>query len=92
VGQLATVRGKVANVSATNTGSITFIDFAGSDRRRFTAIVRKDRLADVAAQFAGDLNAGIVGKTVEIRGKLEFYKDTPEIVVTRADQINVLAE
>jgi endonuclease/exonuclease/phosphatase family metal-dependent hydrolase len=90
IGQIATIRGKVSRIGATNSGSITFVDFDGTDRRGFTAIIRKDRFAEVAGPFAGDLNAGIAGKTVEVRGKLELFKDAPQIVISRADQIAVV--
>jgi endonuclease/exonuclease/phosphatase family metal-dependent hydrolase len=92
VGKIAAVRGKVAKVAASNTGSITFIDFEGGDRKRFTAIVRRDRLGDVSAPFGGDLAAGLTGKTVEIRGAVELYRQTPEIVLTQADQIAVIPD
>jgi len=89
VGRIASIHGKVSQIGATNNGSVTFIDFEGTDRRRFTAIIRRDRLTDIAASFGGDLNTGITGKMVTVRGKVELYKETPQVAITRADQITV---
>jgi endonuclease/exonuclease/phosphatase family metal-dependent hydrolase len=89
VGQIATVRGKVSRVGASESGSITFINFSGNDRGKFVAIVRKDRLTDVATAFGGDLQS-LAEKTVEVRGTIELYKNTPEIVVGQADQLRLV--
>ncbi len=92
VGHIATVRGKVSEIGATNSGSITFIDFEGTSRRKFTAIVRKENVRDVTTGHGGDLRAALVGKTVVMRGKLELYKETPQIEITKPDQITVVPE
>jgi len=90
-GQMATVQGKVSRVGATDTGSITFINFSGNDRGKFVAIVRKERLPDVAAAFGGDLQA-LAGKNVEIRGTVELFRNTPQIAITQPDQIRVISQ
>jgi hypothetical protein len=87
-GQTATVQGKVSRVGATETGSITFINFTGNDRGKFVAIVRKERLSEVAAAFGGDLQS-LSGKTVEIHGKVELFRNSPQIVINQADQLRI---
>jgi endonuclease/exonuclease/phosphatase family metal-dependent hydrolase len=90
VGQTAAVQGTVSRVGATESGSITFINFTGNDRGKFVAIVRKERLTDVAAAFGGDLQS-LAGKTVEVHGTIELYRNTPEIVVGQPDQLRAVA-
>lgn len=90
-GQTATVQGKVSRVGATDTGSITFINFAGNDRGKFVAIVRKDRLADVAAPFGGNLQS-LAGKTIELRGTIELFKNAPQIEIRQRDQLKVVGQ
>jgi hypothetical protein len=92
VGQIATVRGKVSQVDSTTSGSITFIDFEGTNRRRFTAIIRREKLENIRGQFGGDLSAAVTGKTVELSGKLQLYKETPEIILTKAEQLKIVPE
>lgn len=90
-GQTATVQGKVSRVGATDTGSITFINFAGNDRGKFVAIVRKDRLVDVAAPFGGSLQS-LAGKTIELKGTIELFKNAPQIEIRQADQLRVVGQ
>lgn len=90
-GQTATVQGKVSRVGATDTGSITFINFSGNDRGKFVAIVRKDRLADVSAPFGGSLQS-LAGKTIELRGTIELFRNAPQIEVRQADQLRIVGQ
>jgi endonuclease/exonuclease/phosphatase family metal-dependent hydrolase len=89
-GAVATIQGKISRIGATESGSITFINVNGNDRGKFVAIVRKDRLPDVAAAFGGDLQT-LVEKTVEIRGKIELFRNAPQIAITQADQMRIVA-
>ena len=78
VGKNATVRGKISQVGQTKTASVTFINFEGNARGQLVVIVKKEHLATLSAAFGGSLES-LVGKTVEIRGEVILYKDTPEI-------------
>ena len=88
-GQRVTVRGKVQNVGATPNGSIQFINFAGNDRGQFVAIVRKEHQDKVAAEFGGDLKAGLTGREVEITGEIVLFNKTPQIAIAEGSQITV---
>ena len=89
VGNVATVRGKVSGVGATKTASITFINFAGNKRDQFVVIVKKDNLASVAEPFGGKLDS-LTGKTIEVRGEIFLYKETPEIEIRSAADLRVV--
>jgi len=91
IGRIVTVKGKVSRIGATNNGSITFINFAGNDRDQFVAIVRRDQLSIVAGELGGDLQS-LNGKTVELKGKIDLYRNTPQIAITEPSQIRVISE
>jgi endonuclease/exonuclease/phosphatase family metal-dependent hydrolase len=90
VGKLATVQGSVARFGLSNTGGLTFINFAGTERGQFTAIIRKENLARASGAFGGDLPAALLGKTVQVRGKISLFQETPQIDITRADQLTLV--
>jgi endonuclease/exonuclease/phosphatase family metal-dependent hydrolase len=89
IGKNAVVKGKVSQVGSTKTGTMTFINFEGSARGQFVAIVKKDFLPGVAAVVGGDI-ASLVGKTVEVKGELIVYKDTQEIELRSASDIKIV--
>jgi endonuclease/exonuclease/phosphatase family metal-dependent hydrolase len=89
VGKNATIRGKVSQVGQTKTASMTFINFEGNSRTQFVAIVRKDHLATIAAQFGGKFDS-LAGKTIEVRGEVILYKATPEIELRAPEDIRVV--
>ncbi|MGH8046600.1 MAG: hypothetical protein ACREKL_05100 [Chthoniobacterales bacterium] len=86
-GQTATVEGKVTRIGATASGGITFINMAPGVNG-FVAVVFKSNMD----AFPNGLDE-YKGKTLQVTGKIEFYKDTtPQIVVRTADQIKVVAD
>jgi endonuclease/exonuclease/phosphatase family metal-dependent hydrolase len=89
VGKNATIRGKVSQVGQTKTASVTFINFEGNARTQFIAIVKKDHLASISAAFGGKLDS-LAGKTVEVRGEVFLYKETPEIELRAPADIRVV--
>ncbi len=89
IGRNVTVRGKISQIGATKTGSMTFINFEGSARGNFVVILKKDYLGRVAGAFGGDIK-NLQGKTVEVRGELIIYKNTPEIELRSETEIRVL--
>ena len=91
VGKIATVKGRVQNVSSTNTSSIYFINFAGNARGGFVGIVRKDNHDALVKALGGELSGALAGKDIELRGEVVLFKDAPQIVITSASQITVTA-
>lgn len=89
IGKNVTIKGKVSQVGATKTGSMTFINFEGSARGNFVLVLKKDYLARVAGAFGGDIK-NLQGKTVEVRGELILYRETPEIELRSETEIRVL--
>jgi hypothetical protein len=83
IGQLATVVGVVDNVHQSRSNMI-FIDIGGAyPNNAFSAVV----LAKDVGKFPNLLP--LKGKRVGISGKIEIYRNKPEIVLQRADQLKM---
>jgi DNA/RNA endonuclease YhcR with UshA esterase domain len=89
VGKTVKITGQVQSVSQTNTGSIEFINFKGNARGQFVAIVKKDHQTAVAAAFASDLKGALEGKAVEVTGTVVLFQQTPQIEVTKPEQVRL---
>jgi DNA/RNA endonuclease YhcR with UshA esterase domain len=84
-GQIATVTGELTAVGATDSGSITFLNFSkGTDG--FVAIVKKRELSMFPDGF-DDLK----GKRISVTGTILIYRDaTPQIELSSPSQIEVV--
>jgi hypothetical protein len=87
-GKEATVHGKVADVFKSNRSGIMLVNFEGA-KRDFVGLIEKDNVEALNAGFSGDVKAALVGKTVTIIGPIKIYKDKPEVVISKPEQINV---
>lgn len=81
VGEEATVTGKVSGVSTIGSG-MTFVNFGG---RSFTAVARPGTVDP-------EVLKGYEGKTVEVTGMIELFKDSPQIVLKSAEDIGLPGE
>jgi endonuclease/exonuclease/phosphatase family metal-dependent hydrolase len=84
VGQVAFVAGKVINVN--RAGRVTFVNFDEQRPARFTAVIFAENLAN----FPKPPQEMYEGQIVRVRGTVSLFKDQPQIVVTKPDQIEVL--
>lgn len=81
-GDFVTVEGFVRNVHTARSGSATFIDLDGVyPDNPFSAVIFADDMARV-----GDVG-NLMGRTVDITGKIRIYRGRPEIVVSTGKQI-----
>lgn len=78
-----TVTGKVAQVTVLKTVTFLNLDKPHPDSP-FTVVIFHQH-----SQFYGDANA-LKGKTIEIKGKIKNYKDSPEIVLDNTNQLTVI--
>jgi hypothetical protein len=79
--QTVTVRGRVAEVHVTRTGTI-FLDFdARFPNNDFTGVIFRED----AAKFQG--LERLAGQTVDLTGRVQLYRDKPEIVLHSTSQI-----
>jgi endonuclease/exonuclease/phosphatase family metal-dependent hydrolase len=84
IGQVAFVAGKVINVNTA--GRITFVNFDDQRPARFSGVIFEDSLGN----FPKTPKEMYEGKIVRISGRVSVFKDQPQIVVTKPDQIKVL--
>jgi DNA/RNA endonuclease YhcR with UshA esterase domain len=84
VGQLVTVSGRVEGVYVRTSSGATFINFgAPYPNHVLNAVIFKGKRA---------LFPGVdswKGKTVEVTGKVQLYKDKPEIILNTPVQVTV---
>jgi endonuclease/exonuclease/phosphatase family metal-dependent hydrolase len=85
VGQTAYVSGKVVDVNTLNSG-ITFINFDDQRPARFVAVIFKENLGNFPRPPAETYK----GKIVRIYGTVSLFKNNPQIVVSKPDQIEIL--
>ncbi len=90
-GQTVTVEGEVAKANWTKENKRFFIDFKGIDRDKGLTVTAagKDK-EKLDAGFDGDIAAKLKGAKVRITGKLEKYKDKPEIIILGPEQITIV--
>lgn len=83
VGQSVAVKGTVAKVSVSGSGT-TYLNFGGTfPNQTFTAVI----FASDAAAFSNPKQWE--GKRVIAKGKVELYKGKPEIVLHKASQLSL---
>lgn len=86
VGEVATVCGLVASTkyAPQSIGAPTFLDFGGTyPNAAFTALI----LGSDRAKF-GDPEKTLQGKEVCVRGEIRVYQGTPQVILTRPDQLD----
>ena len=86
VGKEALISGKVIRVG--NSGRVNFLNFDTQRPHRFTGIVFGENLE----HFPKSLEEMYRGKIVRIRGFVTLYKNQPQIVISRPEQIEILDE
>ena len=89
LGENATVSGEVSRVGATPTGSITFINFEGSD---FTGVIFEANLKSIEKDLGSTVGEALAGKAVTLQGEISSYNDTLQIKITDSAQINFAAK
>lgn len=84
VGKVVTVKGEVSQVTTTKSNT-TFINIDGKyPDNKFTLVIFKDD----ASRFP-EVNTW-EGKTIEVSGKVELYRDRPQIILKELKQIKIL--
>jgi DNA/RNA endonuclease YhcR with UshA esterase domain len=90
-GKLVAIKGRVQNVGQTRTGTIQFINFQGNTRGQFCGIIRAANQEAVVTGLGANIKSALSGKTVELKGKVMLFEGTPQIEITRSDQVKVIA-
>ena len=81
----ATVSGEVSRVGATPTGSITFINFEGSN---FTGVIFEANLKSIERDLGSTVGEALEGKAITLQGEISSYNEKLQIEITDSEQIN----
>ncbi len=84
IGETVYVSGKIINVGGTE--RITFLNFDTERPPGFVVVIFNENLD----KFPSKLKDLYENKIIEVRGLVTSYRDKPQVVVTRPDQIKVL--
>ena len=90
VGEEATIEFVVAKVGFSKKSNTTYINSHDPHEGHFTAVVFSDALSNVEKALGLSLRDGLAGKKVRIRGKIQLYKGSPEIIVEKSGQIEMV--
>jgi hypothetical protein len=88
VGKELTVHGKVSGTFKPQSGSVIIINFEGVNRT-FVAVIDKSDFDAVNAAFGGDVAEAVKGKTLTITGPIKLYREKPQIVISKPEQVKV---
>jgi hypothetical protein len=86
MGKLITVEGTV--VATRNTGSVCFLNFDKNWRDKFYVIVEPS----VMNAWPKPPQEHFLNQKIRVTGKVSIYQDRPQMRITQADQITIVAE
>lgn len=89
MGSEVVVTGKVASAEWSSTGRVMRIEFEGTEKSQFYAVLFPKQRPEFDAKYGGDVTKAMGGAEVRITGKLQLYRERPEIILNRLDQLEV---
>ena len=92
VGQDVAVEGVVSDAAWSASGKVFLIKFKDGDESQFQGALFLKVRETMEKAFGGDLSDAFEGATIRISGKLQTYRDHPEILVGDPKQITILAK
>ena len=85
------VEGIVASNAVSRRAKYFRITFVGDDSQSsFVCTYKPDLLPDLQSKFGGTDGPGLQGKHIQVKGKVEMFKDRPTIRIEAAEQIELL--
>jgi DNA/RNA endonuclease YhcR with UshA esterase domain len=95
--QAVIVRGTVARAEWSRSGKVMNIDFEGAGENGLMAVVFERNRKTLDTAFGGDLAKALGGAEVRIDGEIkpyggrvEAFKDRPQIIIERVNQITIV--
>ena len=87
----ATVEGTVSEATWSKSGKVMNIRFEGADESGFVAVVFQREKAAFDKAFDGDVAKGLAGKKVTVTGKVGVFREKPQIILNKPEQVKVEA-
>ena len=97
VGKQVMVTGTVKSAEWSRSGKVMAMQFEGADAEGFQAVIFEKSRKSMDAQYAGDVAKSVVGRKVEVKGRLQMYggrlatkAGRPELVISRDSQLTLV--
>jgi hypothetical protein len=90
MGKPASVEGMVTDAEWSPTGRVFLIRFEGGDATQFQGALLSQNREAVEKAFDGDLTRALEGAKIRLTGKLQTYREHPEILIEKPEQIVIL--
>ncbi len=92
VGKEVVVEGLVSDAEWSASGRVFLIKFKEGETTQFQGALFSKFRDDMEKAFNGDLSNAFEGAKIQIDGKLQMYREHPEILINDAKQITILVK
>jgi len=92
MGKDVVVEGTVSDAQWSTSGKVFLVKFKEGEATRFQGAVFSKFREAMEKSFHGDLSNAFEGARIRISGKLQTYREHPEILIDDPKQITVLAK
>ncbi|QOV89831.1 ATP-dependent DNA helicase RecG [Humisphaera borealis] len=89
-GKKVTVEGTVQTAAWSKTGKVLNVTFADAGENGFLAAAFSKYKEALDAAFEGDVAKALTGKKVKVTGTVKMFKDRPEIMIEKPEQVVVV--
>lgn len=90
VGEEVTIEFVVAKVGQSKKSRNVYLNSQDPHEGHFVAVIFSPNVAKVEEALKLSLRDSLKGKKIRVRGKVQMYKDAPEIVISKPEQIEVV--
>lgn len=92
IGKQVMVEGVVSDAEWSKTGAVFLIKFKEGEATQFQGAMFAKFRDDMEKALGGDLSNLLEGAKIRTTGKLQMYREHPEILITDPKQITILAK
>jgi len=92
IGKDAIVEGTVSEAAWSASGKVFLIKFKEGETTEFQGALFAKLREEMEKAFAGDLSNTFEGAKIRMTGKLQIYREHPEILINDPKQITILAK
>ena len=90
IGNDVIVEGTISDAKWSPSGRVFLIKFQEGDSSEFQGAIFSKYKDIMEKAFNGDLSTALEGAKVQVHGKLQTYRDHPEILIDKPEQIVIL--
>ena len=88
-GKIVTIHGQVINTAFSKNEKVRYLNFGDDFTKCFSVVIFSRHMKKFEEQNIEPIDF-YINKTVAITGKVKIYKDHPEIIVAKPEQIQIL--